>query len=151
MNVNAIFKLADVIEQAGKDGKQGFNMGTYGANALPDRSGHQCGTVACVAGWQYAISANKGRIAVGGIELWSSTQFDQAMMDLGLTHRQAGDLFLPNNKALDNGTPKQAAMVLRILALTGKVRWSAVYYRHVKPEEKALVTKYMTERELAAA
>ena len=128
MNRENVLKVADAIENHTIEGL-GFNMLTYGSEHYRDRSGHNCGTVACIAGYAQALS--------GDIAEYIPTQ---AKLFLDLTDDEANELFLRTkerheieynveedlckaDELLDNTTPQEAVDVLRYLAATGKVDW----------------------------
>lgn len=128
MNVGNILKVADAIEQASVPGL-GFNMRTFGRGSgpLPDKSGHDCGTVACVAGWTYAVATAEIPEDRRSLVPPVASKF------LGLTGDEAQSLFLMSGGGF--GTydtdfanailPEHAVRCLRILAITGKVDWAA--------------------------
>lgn len=132
MNKKRILKLADVIEtEAGQHGL-GFNMDTYLNSVDKDISGHNCGTVACIAGWTTFLFDPRGRlrsparaskdaIAANNSSTRTGDFHNTAGDILGLTEIEANELFLPS--AFDDPTPAQAAKVLRHLAETGEVEW----------------------------
>lgn len=100
----------------------GYNQGTYKAHRTglagrPDRGGHDCGTVACIAGHVTAIY-DRGVFGrddnIGGV----------ARRILGINQSQADELFTGMPHALNVPNAKQAAMVLFHLAETGKVDWN---------------------------
>lgn len=120
MNVGNILKVADAIEQASVPGL-GFNMLNFRANGrYEDKSGHHCGTTACIAGWA---------VAVEGTQLetpWLTC--DNAIPFLGVNPDQARELFYASRShevRLSKITPTEAVRCLRILAITGKVDWAA--------------------------
>ncbi len=149
MNVDKILNLANVIERAGEDGKRGFCMSTYSSidRGAADHSGHNCGTVACIAGWLYAIEVADGEIT----ERANFQAFGTAMRSLELDEHVAAALFTPMGDMFHYGTSTQAARVLRILAATGQVMWHEVYYDTVPNSVNERVTKFLTERELLSA
>jgi hypothetical protein len=135
MNRENILKVADAIEHAAKKRarpKVGFSMATFAAptrDFTPDRTGHDCPTVCCIAGWARHLLRPKRRG-----ELWDGLQdegadWDAAVSDFGLTQKEAARLFLAYQAEdlgvlLDDITPTHAVAVLRHLAETGKVDWS---------------------------
>lgn len=128
MNVENILKVADAIERHEIEWL-GFNMSHYcavGKIHLTDHSGHNCGTVACIAGWGAAVSGvPKSRM---------TEDFDAetpAMEFMGLSEDQMDHLFyakshphFSSHKNWNNITQDQAVAVLRHLAATGEVDWS---------------------------
>lgn len=121
MNREMILKVADAIETAGAPEAQpalGFNMGDWISNQLIDNSGHDCGTTACIAGW--AVSVSGRDVANYNGEIRSDAEHI-----LGLDYDTAEELFV-NYPIFSSPSPSQAAEVLRRLAETGVVDWSAV-------------------------
>lgn len=110
MNVENILKVADAIENH-EIADLGFNMAVIKApsrNEVPDMSGHDCGTVACIAGWTHTLfPAHSG----------------DAGFSLGLADDVAESLFLPSGWLSNTITPQKAAKVLRNLTETGVVNW----------------------------
>jgi hypothetical protein len=139
MNVENILKVADAIEQHSIP-DLGFNMlwlkSEVGGDA--DRSGHNCGTVACVAGWTIALFGSRG------------DGFMEAGQHLGLPRSKYRPLFYPGT-GLDEdeadthpawgATPAQAASCLRHLAETGEVDWD----RAIKAAEASAQTTEATK------
>jgi hypothetical protein len=133
MNIGNILKVADAIEQASVP-NVGFNMTAWISEAspeMPDRSGRNCGTVACVAGWATIVALGRET---------DDSPWDVGQSFLELDAPTAGDLFLPNydtedkRHAMTSATPADAARVLRNLAITGKVDWEAA----MKPADPAM-------------
>lgn len=113
MNINNINRLADVIEvqeHTNREAASGFAMNVFF---------HTCGTPACIAGWADYLS---------GAEWYGDARTDEveerAAEWLDLESDQAYSLFWAGNLDLRLITPKQAAAVLRHLAVTGNVDWS---------------------------
>lgn len=124
MNIGNILKVADAIEHASVP-DVGFNMMGWVTEAdedTPDRSGKNCGTVACVAGWATIIAVGKENV---------SQPWVVGAAFLGLDTEAANNLFVPNydtdspRHAMTHATAIDAVRVLRILAITGKVDWEA--------------------------
>lgn len=122
MNKELILRVADAIENAELAPQGiGFNMETYkGSSRIwPDKSGHNCATVACIAGWTNFLVKDSA-------SFYSAIS---ARLFLGLSTAQADELFEPIDTvenmglALHDITPKQAVRCLRNLAATGKVDW----------------------------
>lgn len=122
MNKNRLLILAKLLEMAARNDatpKLGFNMGSYGSSGS-DRTGHNCGTVACIAGW--AVVAFRPDIEIA--DLPSNFRISSEAADLlGLDRMDASNLFLPPLN-LWKSTPLQAASVLRHAAKTGVIDWS---------------------------
>lgn len=142
MNKDKILAVADAIEQHAI-AKLGFSMLTYfdgletgGRSASSvDKSGHECGTVACIAGWACALDVGLSEAA--GIR----SPFMHARTILGLDERQATLLFIPDPLNFDAITPADAAKVLRTLAETGDVDWSEVAARQGEEDPRAIWTR----------
>jgi hypothetical protein len=131
MNKKRILEVADAIERhAIKD--LGFNMSTYMQTplqrwAMPDRSGHDCGTVGCIAGWTLALTNGVATVK----EMLGGRIHAKAAEALGLDRLTALELFLAPGMGCHYGqvTPEEAVRVLRHLAETGVVDWSPVRAR----------------------
>lgn len=98
----------------------GFNLARYfsrkpGYQDWTDHTGHNCDTVACIAGWVHFLNGGKNHQA-GEIAL-------HARKVLGLSINVADELFAPQLVCRDNVTTAEAALVLFKLAETGKVDW----------------------------
>lgn len=117
MNRENILKVADAIEQHSIP-DLGFNMSdvvfTYSHGHF-DKSGHDCNTVACIAGWAKAASL--------GHKPGNDTRIDDVEIWLGIDDVQAAELFMPDDWEYGGYTPAQAVRTLRHLAETGEVRW----------------------------
>jgi hypothetical protein len=108
VNVAECLALADFLEKLPINR---FNYNTWG---IAD-----CGTTACIAGWQIMRSGRKLNYNVD----------EMAAADLGLDEQQADTLFNGSTFNLcgiarSAITPIHAARVLRHLAATGEVDWS---------------------------
>jgi len=123
MNIENIKLLIDTLQNDRLivESDVGFNMQYYHARSTShtdDKTGHDCGTVACIAG-------HASLIASGG----TSHAPSHARHFLGLTHEQANSLFIPD---FTDGlrvrwvsiTLEQALLTLAKLRDTGKVDWS---------------------------
>lgn len=117
MNRENILKVADAIESHSIP-DLGFNMSLW-IDRKPgpedDRSGHNCGTTACIAGWAVAVM-NGGVIPEVGVPIQ-----DDAEKYFGLNWTDGEDLFV--NWVGKSPTPAEAVIVLRHLAETGEVDW----------------------------
>jgi hypothetical protein len=128
MNKEVINAVADAIarsELARCD--VGFNMSKYVASSegWVDQTGHECGTVACIAGWTAMMfDADGNRLAAPDLPSEFSAHMT-AQSAMGLTSRQADALFTPDRLDYATITQCQAVAVLRKLAETGKVDWSS--------------------------
>lgn len=128
VNVENINRVADAIE-TGELVKRGigFNMISLAlkSNTTDVDHFHACNTVACIAGWAYAISHPKispGRLA--GAALGAETIQRGAASFLGIGRDVAIWLFFPIAYDWGGITPAHAVAVLRHLARTGEVDWS---------------------------
>jgi hypothetical protein len=134
MNIENILKVADAIEQASIP-DLGFNMLDVHANGeFPDKTGRECGTTACIAGWA---------LAVEGQPFHPFTVCQDATPFLGLTLKQANELYYAEDAfdtLLSEIEPHHAVRVLRILAITGKVDWAGAMDPR-EPELPALPVK----------
>ena len=131
MNIERMTLLAEKLEDVGQFPEMGFNMVDYidrdGYNR--DTSGHSCETTACIAGWAHWISLGMDPNKLARLGLNSHVV---AQDWLGLTDKQAGELFLPDGEELapyglsyNSITPWDAAKVVRRAADTGTIDWSA--------------------------
>lgn len=120
MNKERILELADHLERLmdpATETEAGFSMSIWDSEGedlrgqYPDHSGHDCGTLCCIAGWTE--------------RLWPEPD-DYAGDILGLSRAMSYDLFEPRESYPDpyTSTPRRAAAVLRHLAATGEVDWS---------------------------
>ena len=111
MNRKNILKVANAIESACRpDAKPeiGFNMGVWKASGRKDYTGHDCGTVACIAGWTEHLFPKTCPPISLGIDIH---QFEALSMP-------------PGWRTSRSYTPQHAVAVLRHLAETGRVDWS---------------------------
>ncbi|PCJ68235.1 MAG: hypothetical protein COA62_15845 [Rhodobiaceae bacterium] len=141
MNLHRLSVLADAIESHSHDGI-GFNMRNWFARreatppkgfvgspeVFPDRSGHNCGTVACIAG--HAVIAF--RLELNPIELRGGLISAIAREKLELTSDEAFNLFHacggPCSKSylsLNQVTQAEAVNTLRYAAVNGVIDWWA--------------------------
>ena len=126
VNAENILKVADAIEHH-SIADLGFNMGTLHYDdtvTYPDKSGHNCGTVACIAGWTLALLGNV-----------KTQGFTEAAGYLGINRTKDADgnsdLFFASNHPdafggvgpLQKISQEQAVRTLRHLAATGEVDW----------------------------
>lgn len=91
-----------------------------------DNTGHDCGTVACVAGWTVALDAVKrGDKGLKTIEGMGSREVEQeARRLLDLSYEDAHDLFFPPaTRQFGRIKPEDAVKTLRHLAEAGEVAW----------------------------
>jgi hypothetical protein len=126
VNRENILKVAQAIEDAARPEAEpeiGFNMTMYVdryAVSGSDRTGHNCGTTACIAGWAWHIA--KGRVPDEGS--YYVREEGAEFLGLEVGSRTERDLFCPIDVPDHALTPARAAAVLRHLAETGKVDWS---------------------------
>lgn len=123
MNRENVLKVADAIEKHSIP-DLGFNMAAYLTSNEPDKSGHGCGTVACIAGWAFEVSTNRRPVD------WHDDVDGVAAAFFGIDARTAEKLFVPLADVratffpLLHAEPRHAVAVLRHLAETGEVDWS---------------------------
>lgn len=126
LNIVNILKVRDLI-LAHPDN---FDMNYFGFN--PDTGTvdisnieHECGTVACIAGWACYAAGDPRAVSRGEV---METAADFFGLDLDV----ARPLFLPGDDGniseaggarAYSATPQQAATVLNRLAKTGEVNW----------------------------
>jgi outer membrane receptor for monomeric catechols len=108
--------------------KVGFNMGSYLNNGNQDFSGHECGTVACIAG-HACLEAGYTPAQL------KKTTSDKIRVDatnfLGLTYDEARQLFCPYRvmeqvadiRNLKNVSLKMAVATLRASASAKRITW----------------------------
>ena len=117
MNEENILKVADAIERHSIP-DLGFNMELLRGAAderYPDLSGHNCGTVACIAGWALAVAGKDGGFEAAAEFFGFKDQEEEESYDF--------PLFFPGSPHYGT-TSSQAVAVLRHLAETGEVDWS---------------------------
>jgi hypothetical protein len=126
MTKDNVLAVADAIE-AQRFPRLGFNMRWLFLKREPrrpdeiDMSGHDCGTVACIAGWALAVkkgSQPRNAKKAEGEALITAEEY------LGLNQYEAHALFFPPERHERDITPSEAVAVLRHLAETGEVDWS---------------------------
>lgn len=132
MNIERINLLADTIEQHRiKD--LGFNMMAFASSCeiSPelDRSGHSCGTTACIGGHAVALAHADWTLSdlAAADDVGSSHLLHNDARDwLGITEDQADCLFYKSPKGVpfEMTTPAMAVKTLRHLAATGVVDWN---------------------------
>lgn len=114
--------VADMIERAALAKENiGFNMGKWKMRASPrhgldDKTGHRCGTIACISGWTGILE--------DGNE--SDGMPRRSKYLLKLTDLEARALFYGRGRTefkIEDLTDKQAVSVLRHFADHGEVRW----------------------------
>lgn len=132
MNKERLLLVADAIEKSSVRGL-GFNMAAYFGYGwiYRDRSGHDCKTTACVAGWTVAVMEDCKDVTGDGtgvayLRLRDAYDFPSvaAALYLDLTHHQAHALFLEYDTAAWI-TPAVAARCLRVFAETEQIDYRA--------------------------
>lgn len=122
-HVENIRAVAEAIRQATVPGL-GFHMNMiHGARDhvnFPDKTGRDCETVACIAGWTVAVLDGPGEIPDDPIAVKARAR---ALLRLEVGEVQG--LFYPYDH-LESATPAQAAEVLHQFANRGVVDWGAV-------------------------
>jgi len=136
MNKNHILRVADAIEQRTIE-NLGFNMAVTFARydgQYADQSGHDCGTIACIAGWSVAFREQDryGEVSVSRmaatLEEYGGNVLDDARVWLGLDTDRADALFYGRHHpsgSINSISVSEAVRTLRHLAETGKVDWEA--------------------------
>lgn len=145
VNKANVLRVADAIENSKLVKRDiGFNMAYVAERSgvyAKDKTGHHCGTVACIAGYAFAIKHPRTSAAkIRAIEERTGGDADddpiveEARDFLGITPDESEALFFPDaydpDLILHNLPAEQAVAVLRHLAETGEVDWS------VKPAGK---------------
>lgn len=143
MNRKNLLRLADFIEQH-KAKSVGFNMSTYAdddSHPDSDRSGHECKTVACIAGHGFLLAEGyrkitrdrASRMAWGFPGVYddnAGSAFSVSKEFLDLTEDEAREMFVMYNyfgsTSMDDITAGDAVKLLRNAAETGKVDWYKV-------------------------
>lgn len=144
MNRQNILRVAKAIEDH-EIASLGFNMSDYFStnkrlwsknNPDRDRTGHRCGTVACIAGWALACRAvDEGLVKPDATEdalRQAVTTYQRGGTEtvaseyLGLDYTQREHLFCGGKLAgtLSPIRPETAVAVLRHFAETGEIDWS---------------------------
>lgn len=123
-NTENILKVADAIENHTIEGL-GFNMGNFIGSAdaaHADKTGHNCGTIACVAGWSYAV--RNGGVKPEPVDV-EDFKWEVDGEWFGLETQKANILFYGYPGDGDSSPkPEKAVAVLRHLAATGEVDWT---------------------------
>ena len=137
MNTTNILAVADAIEQHTIPWL-GFNMGPFFSLAVEreydaetiDQSGHDCGTVACIAGHVAVLMRGvkvEPQSTAEAYEVFGGMLLREAADWLGLAYgSKAKDLFFAYSSGRNrhNIPADQAVRTLRHLAATGNVDWT---------------------------
>ena len=147
MNRERLLRVADAIEKHEIEWL-GFNMGTYYTAGqrhldrfgLADMSGHDCDTVACIAGTAVALKLRDqtecGHLAPDGYNIHDRDIISMAISWLGLTVPESNTLFYAHDSPFESkryaGGPDDirdvssvhAVKTLRHAAKTGEIDWS---------------------------
>ena len=83
-----------------------------------DMTQWRCGTAACIGGWASTLANEGGEVRSSG------EQWNDAVSYLGLTEKQARNLFMPDGWEHDERSPAEAVAVLDHYLATGKIDWS---------------------------
>lgn len=123
MNKKLLLKTAELIENASKPKarpKLGFNMGTTYSSLAHDQTGHNCDSVACIAGW-ILLAAGKSIRSIAAIP--GVMEKASSLAELDGAQEQA--LFYGNVRkrelVLYAVKPKEAVAAIRRLVRTGVV------------------------------
>lgn len=128
MNRERLLRVADAIQKHEIEWL-GFNMQTFRGVGDPDRSEHNCETVACIGGWAEVLRRREAGEPLTA-ETFTSRDWsirDKAQDWLELTDGEAEELFALGSSDFDYVeymTPEQAVTVLRHAAKTGEIDWS---------------------------
>lgn len=142
MNKSRILAVADAIEQHTIPWL-GFNMHNYITNTtvprdylIVDHTGHNCKTVACIAGWTNALrldlketfdtcsfSDDSGAAQWLDISREEDANYESVMTRLFYAHNHPG-YEIHSTKIWRTITAEQAIRTLRHLAETGNVDWT---------------------------
>ena len=136
MNTANILAVADAIEQHTIPWL-GFNMGPFFSPAEErvygsiDQSGHDCGTVACIAGHAAVLMCGvkvEPQSTAEADEVFDGVFLREAAGWLGLAHgsEKTKDLFFAYSSGCDRCSisADQAVRTLRHLVATGNVDWT---------------------------
>lgn len=123
MNKTNVRRLAMALltgELAKRKKPVGYNQRTYlsDESCYHDNSGHQCNTVACIAGTAAILHGYRPR-GEGKVRSYTA----RAEKFLGIKGHAARELFDYNPLVDQDPNARQAALVLFHLAETGKVDW----------------------------
>ncbi len=129
MKSKNMIKTAELIQAAvdAKKPKVGFNLVSYKATDgnNEDKTGHGCGTTACIGGFAYLAS---GRTIAEFKKASTVNIAQEAAKFLGLTKAEKDELFTPDiilrcdDRWLDV-TPKNAIATLYASAAAKKIIW----------------------------
>lgn len=151
MNKERLQKVIDAIKSV-KDGDPlGFNMDMWIGLADPDfpehcdKTGHECGSVACIAGWAHSLSQPEVKLG----ELLEGDSEVEGRKWLDLNHEEAQRLFLGGVGKYDDGwdnfealvelglvTQADALKVLEHTVATGDIDWTIIEDFDNKVEEQ---------------
>lgn len=117
MNIKNMLRVADAIEKA-EIPWLGFNMESFSSEGGHDRSGRDCGTTACLAGWATAFSLD-----IKGYKTLDKKDAETiGKRYFGLNETQVSQLFYPEGGGYA-ATHCEGARMLRYAALTGDCDW----------------------------
>jgi hypothetical protein len=136
MNKERLQQVRDAIASVEDGDLLGFNMSQFMSEAndyeLEDKTGHSCGTVACIAGWA-ATLAYKGPVNNDGYTKVIASQW------LDLNEEESYRLFYAgigkwkedfddceDGLMLDEITKDDALVILDHAILTGEIKWELV-------------------------
>ena len=136
MNKERILEVADTIRNNSIDGL-GFNMRNYFSDNYQDQSGHNCGTVACIAGYAtYMYVDTYADKAVQDLTMFTSFIVKRvAQRALELTDDERAKLFAPVTTLVQTENwediPAHVAVeVLEMFAHTGIIDWDTPMEAH---------------------
>lgn len=126
LNINLVIQSirGDIMKG---DKRVGFSMNTYCSDPealVVDMTGHNCGTVACVAGHAYLLEMQNDITRAKAADCDEIE--DVAATFLGIEGDDAAHLFydLPVEIDLQQVAPEMAIETLTRLAETGRVEWT---------------------------
>lgn len=129
--IQALITYLEDLSKAETEAVMGFNMNVYvfagtTSAGYMDKSGHNCGTVGCIAGH----TALLGRLFTPEMiepEMDTTEVFRFARDYLELGNEESQNLFMPQHPVeWGKVTPQHAVRVLKKLLETGEVCWSIV-------------------------
>lgn len=129
MNRENLLRVADAIEKH-EIADLGFNMCDFIGDGYIDRSGHECGTTACIGGFAAALLRNHKDAS--DLQMYWDDPETRSLRDdgaafLGLNGFEASDLFGGTPRALnfDDVTPAMAVATLRYAEEHDVIDWDA--------------------------
>ena len=140
LETRAILQLADLMDKVERTDPTSYFQSNWGLELVDhllsqrftpkspqtDWPQTDCGSNTCIAGWAVAFLGAEDQIwKYRKLHYGNSMIPEYAQELLGLSHSQSEKLFISIPYMDRDPTPRDAAMVLRHLAATGKVDWQA--------------------------